>query len=1064
MLEITKFFMKNKKFTFVLSIFLVVFGMGALSKLNSESFPSVNMATAVITTNYDGASPEDIETKITKPLEDEIRGVIGIKDVKSNSQAGLSSIVVRIDIDNADVVKSMADLQKAIDRVTDLPPDLRDPPSFIEIKSEEFPVMEIALVGDNTNRQRDRIADLFKEEIEDNKSVLKVNYSGFNEREFKIQLRPERLKELHIGVTEIINKIKSRNVNVPGGHLKDSKFQQLLRLEGKIKSAKDIENIVIRSNFSGERVLLKDVATIIDGYKDQSVIAHYNGDEATILIVTKKGGADTLAMVEDLNKKLEKFRNTYQENYKFHVYHNEGDKVLSRLNILASNAVSGLILVIVFLLIFLPGKIGLMASLSLPLAIMGTIGFMPIFGMNLNTITILALVIALGMLVDNSVVISENYARLRHNGIAAFDAAFLSIKSLWMPITATAFTTIAAFLPMLVTKGIMGQFIMFIPILVTISLVMSLAESFFLLPMRLVAIDAITISSGTKLKKKEPKKRDWFHTTILPNFGKLMEWLLAHRYKTLLIYLGMLVGSILMMTVGNKMDLFPADQTEMYVGRMEMPKGTKLVDSDQALVVATKMVMESKYGKHIDHIVTRSGVQRSGPTDPKGKTGDYVGLLSIYVNDFAKNNLRSTDLISEFNTLKVPGTKEIAFEAVINGPPVGDPVNATFRSNNKKSLNNLIKEVTTQLAAVPGIRDVKVNDVTGDDEIYIDINYDKADRLNLDVNAIGQTVRSAISGKVISDVTLDNKKVDLQLKLDAKSRKNISDLMALKVMDSQGNLIPLSQLATFRRETGSQEIKRYDYKRSKTVTANVNVDAITAIEANDKLNSIFLSLQSEFPDVSIAFGGEAESTNESMSSLFDALILSLIGIFALLVFIFNSFLRPAIIMSTIPLGLVGFSIAFAGHGRPISFLALIGIIGLGGIIVNSGIVLISFIEELKIAEPDTELSSILVKASQLRLRAVVVSSLTTISGLFPTAYSIGGSDAMLVPMTLAMFWGLTSGTVLTLMWVPCFYAILEDMTAWVTKIVKKTKLGHISVNTEDKGQASLETTTAESKV
>ena len=268
-------------------------------------------------------------------------------------------------------------------------------------------------------------------------------------------------------------------------------------------------------------------------------------------------------------------------------------------------------------------------------------------------------------------------------------------------------------------------------------------------------------------------------------------------------------------------------------------------------------------------------------------------------------------------------------------------------------------------------------------------------------------------------------------------RQAVSDLEKVKVMDRQGNLIPITAFSTFNRKVGAPQIKRFDFKRSKTLTGDINEDVITSAQANKILMSLFDKYKRDYPDIGLSFGGAAESTKESMESLFNALVLSLIGILALLVFIFGSYLRPIIIMSTIPLGLFGFSVAFSLHQRPISFLALIGIIGLGGIIVNSGIVLISFIDQLRLENPQMELKRILAKASGMRLRAVMVTSLTTISGLLPTAYGIGGSDAILIPMTLAMAWGLTSGTILTIVWVPCAYAILEDLTSFVQKLFSR---------------------------
>jgi multidrug efflux pump subunit AcrB len=1044
MKTLAKFFIDNSKLTIVLSIALTVFGIMGLKKLNSESYPQVSFAMGIVTTNYDGASAEDIETKITKPIEDELRGVSGIKDVRSTSQSGLSTIFVRADLDNVDVDKVMSDIQKAIDRTTGLPKDLNDPPKFLEIESAEFPVYQIAISGHNENRHRDKIANLLKEELEDNDRVKSVSFSGYAERRFQVKLDNDALIKHHIGLEEVMAKISARNVNIPGGSLKTIRSQQLLRLEGKIKDAKELENILIRSNFSGQSIYLKDVAKVVDGEEEIKIKSRYNGQDATLLTVTKKAGADTLKLVDEVIVKLDKFKKQHTD-VSFHVFNDESEKVRNKLEVLSSNAISGLILVVIFLFIFLPGRIGIMASISLPLAVMGTVGMMPSLGMNLDAITILALVIALGMLVDNSVVISENFTRLRQEGLEAQEAALESVRTLWLPITATAMTTIAAFVPMLVTKGIMGQFIKWIPIVVSISLLLSLAESFFFLPMRLA-------KAGGEIKKvEEGKNKDWFHR-FEKKFENLMDVVVSNRYKFLLVFFGLFVLSGIFFKA-NQFILFPADQTETYIARFKAETGTRL-DETHNIVEELSKKIKTTLGKDVKHIIGKAGQSKVQLTDPKAEDGNNVGMLYIYVTDHAKFNRSHIDVLKHLRKITLPSATSLTFEAMENGPPVGNAIDVTFRSNSFTDLDNSMAEVIAELSKVDGVLDLKINDVIGDDEVYIDIDYQKVDRLGLTVDAVGTAVRTAISGKVASTVTIDNKEVELKVRLQEKYRNDINALKQVKIMDQKGNLVPLGTLAKFRKETGAPQIKRYKYKRSKTLSGDVNQEIMTSVQANKKLKEIFAKIESKYPSVSLVFGGAAESTKESMESLFQASILACIGIFGILVFLFKSYLRPIIIMFTIPLGLLGFSIAFylpglsgyADRSRPISFLALIGIIGLAGIIVNSGIVLISFIDQMK-AEGKLSLHEILVKASGMRLRAVLVTSLTTVSGLIPTAYGIGGSDAMLVPMTLAMASGLISGTILTLIFIPCAYAVLEDYLAFISRIFSRES--SVELDTDD---------------
>lgn len=1035
---IADFFIRNFKLTLVLMIFMIVIGIQGINRMNSETWPAVDFAIATITTSYKGASPEDIEALITKPIEDEIRGVSGIKDVKSVSQIGRSQIVVRIDMDNVDEVKAMDDLQKAVQRVSKLPPDLEQQPAFLEIKSAEFPAIEIAVVGSGDDRLRDRIADLLKEEVEDIDAVKDVRPSGYREREFTVELDMVKLESLNIGVSEVLMKASARNISTPGGDMKDA-TKRLVRLDAKVKNAEELGELVIRSNFAGQIVRLKDVARAVDGAEEAKTLATWNGQEAVLLIVNKKAGADTIKLADSVFEVVKRYQESHKE-VSFHVYNNEANKVRDKLATLNSNAISGLLIVVTVLLIFIPGWVGIMASISLPLAILTTLGIMPMFGMNLDSITILALIIAMGMLVDNSIVITDNFVGLRKGGMATHDALVKSIVDLWAPITATAFTTIAAFLPMLVTKGIMGKFIMGIPIIVTIALLVSLFESFFFLPMRLSFV-------GNRVKLTSDGGKDWFgkYRTKFENF---MRWVVRHRYITVGAMLLLVVASMVVNGMFNKFILFPAEHTEVYTARIEAPVGTTLETTRQMAAELSKKVQEVGGKEYVREVIARAGTSKGRPDDAKGGEGDNQGLLTIYATEFAKYNVPYTDFLKRLREgidTKAYGT--VIFEEQVNGPPVGAAVSATFRSNDAVKNQEVLDQVMATLSATPGIIDLKIEDVIDSDEVLVNVDYPLADRLGVSVSDIGTTVRTAMGGLFISDVTLNNKEVNLNVKFQDDNRKNYKDLSQIPVMDKQGNLVPLGRLAKFEAKPGTPQIKRFDYKRARTITASVDGVKITSPAANGILKKKWEELQTKYPEVSLVQGGENESTAESLQSLFDAMVLALIGIFALMVFMFRSFLMPFVIMLTIPLGLIGFFISFSLHQRPVSFMALIGIIGLAGIIVNSGIVLIEFINVLR-KEGKLPLEEILVQASGQRLRAVITTSLTTVAGLFPTAYGIGGADSMLIPMTMAMAWGLTTGTIFTLIFIPPAVAIVEDWIGLLLKLPGFRSFGKLGKNVE----------------
>lgn len=1033
MKALSKFFIENPKLTIVFIIFLLFYGLMGLKKMNAESWPSVDFATALVETEYFGATPEDIEVKITKPIEDEIRGVSGLKDVRSTSQAGRSKIVIRVDMDNPKVIvkEVMADIQRAVDRAKDLPADLRDKPKFIEIKSEEFAAMEIAVVGENHSRQRDLVADALKEDLEDDKSVKEVKLDGYREREFEIQLSRKKLDEFHIGVDEVIRKLGSRNTNVPGGEVEDTTLRRMVKVDGKVKSAEELGAVVIRSNFNGQMVFLRDVARVKDGQETARVLTRYMGDKAVLMQVTKKAGADTLKLVAKVNPILERYRKQYPE-LKFVVFNDEGVRVQNKISTLSTNAVSGLVIVISVLLFFMPGRVGAMVAVSLPISLMATIGMMPSFGLTLNSITILALIIAMGMLVDNSVVISDDYLRRRRLGVNSLDAAVETVGDLWIPITATAFTTIAAFLPMMATTGIMGRFIYAIPVVVTTALLFCLFECFLLLPMRLHFV----AKNMKNFNDDQAQKKGWFDK-VSAVFENFMTWVVDHRYLTALGMISVVVFSFIVIGVFNKFILFPADQTEIYIGRIDLPVNTRVEETYRNTRLLEQKINEVLTDKIVKHSISYAGSQLTRPDDVKGQNGDNVGLVRFFATDYAKFNIPHTEVLAKLRKIKMEGAK-LTFEEQINGPPVGSPVSVTFRSNNGRSLDSLIGKIKTELEATKGVFDVKVDDVYGPDEIHVMLDYTKVDQLGLTTMSVGNTVRTALTGTLVSDVTLNNKEAELNVKFADVSKRDTKDLQQLKILDSRGNLVPLSVLAKFEETRGTPQIKRFDYKRAKTLIGNVDTTVTTSVVANKLVADLYAKYQPEHPDVSVVFGGEQESTNESMASLANAMVLALIGIYAIMVYIFRSYLAPGLIMTTIPLGLLGISIAFWAHGRPVGFLAMIGVIGLAGIMVNNGIILIDFINQMR-AQGELTLREILIKAPTIRLRPVMATSLTTMGGLFPTAYGIGGADSMLVPMTLAMAWGLTTGTILTLVWIPAGYGIIEDVSTKSAQVWAKIR-------------------------
>ncbi|MAF89870.1 MAG: hypothetical protein CL674_01255 [Bdellovibrionaceae bacterium] len=1026
------FFIDNYKVSLVLMGLAILMGLQGLANLRKESRPPVDFAKAQVLSLYPGSSAEEVEEKITRKIEDEIRQVDGLKDVKSVSQAGRSTITIRVDMDNVDTDEVMNELQRAVQKVSDLPEDMLEAPTFTRFKAAEIPIFELTINGSNEDRKRDALAFQLKTELEDIKGVAEVRYSGYREREYQILLKPEKMRSLHVGIPEVLSAVRGRTQNIPAGSIEDPENQMLVRVTGQVEYAQELANLVVRSNFSGQKILIKDIADVRDGMEDATILTRNNGQPATVLTVTKKEKADTLDTVAQLEMVIEGFKERMlPEGYSLTVFNNESTRIKEQLGIVIGNAVGGLALVLIILIIFLPGSLGFATALSLPIALLGTIGLMPGMGVTFNTISMMALVIAIGMLVDNSVVISENYARLREEGLEIKEAALKAAHQFWVPLTATVLTTIAAFLPMLVTKGVMGQFIKWIPIIVTLSLSMSLLESFFLLPARL----QWTVRNVKP--KEEEEKRDWFEG-IQNRFEAFMRLAIRRRYIVSVLIGLLFFGSLFINVFLNRFELFPSNAVETYLAFYETPIEYNLEKTDSLthrLVEDVHRVLADEPKDMIESIITRAGVAMKNPGDANAKNGEYVGMMQIVVPAEIAREQDSLQILKKLRGIDKGQFTKLSFEAQKNGPPVGAAMSLTFRSNYKAELKELVGKFQSEISKIEGVVDLETDVVRGGPEFRVIPNYQRIASMNINTNEVGTALRTALQGAIVSELTRDGDDFYIRVRYRDKERATMKSLKNTYIMDSATRrLVPLYSIVDIKREEAPEVRKHFDMKTAITVTSNVEQDKITSIVLNKKAADIAQNLLKDYPRVSLVVGGEAESTKESISSLMQAMVLSALGIFGILVFLFRSFLRSFLVISTIPLGLIGVSISFFLHNRPLSFFALIGVVGLAGVIVNAAIVLVSYIDET-LEEGKLSFQDALAQASTHRLRSVLVTGLTTVGGLMPSAYGIGGTDEVLVPMTLALSWGLISGTIVTLIWVPCGYAIIEDYMAVVWKVV-----------------------------
>ena len=1034
MKKIIEIFTENWRFSFIITALLLAIGGISLPLLQKEILPPVNFARITIQTIYPGASPEEVQDKVTTVIEDELRGISDIKDVRSVSQNNRSEINIRIDIDSNNSENVINNIQRAVQRASSkLPSEVLEAPVIIEQKASELPVLEAAIIGPNKNRERDKIAERLEEIINDIPGVAQVRFTGYSERQLQIMLSREKLAFHQVGLVEVTRAISSHMQNIPAGYIEGDGSKKLVRVMGKVSTPREISDIIIRTNDAGNAIKTGDVAKVLDSGKKQDVITRIDGKEALLLTVTKEENIDAISVLKKIKYEIEKFKKTIPAGYDLQIYNDAGINISNRLEIVTFNALAGFIVVVLVLFVFLPGRIGILSALSLPISTLGTIALMIYLGANFNVITMVALVICLGNLVDNSVVVSEYYVRLREDGMESKQAAIKSAHQFWVPFTASTITILAAFLPMVFTKGVLGQFIKWIPIIVSIALVLSLIEALTLLPARL---QFFSLS-----KKKENSQKKSRLNDLEKKFGELINFSIKRRSITYMALTGLIFLAIAVTVLFNRFELFPAEGVENYTARFSAAAGTPVEKTD---IIGRELNdrIYSVLGKDtIKSIITRSGQQQFGIGDSQAKQGEHVGLLIVNIFPDKAAILNSKDVIMKLKKIEKPdGCASLSFSNIQNGPPVGKALTVTFKSSNNDSLAKAVKTFTEKVGKIDGIQNLETDEEATGREYRVIINEKVAGMAQINVDTIGRQLRTALEGVPVAKINKDGKDFDLIVKFDDSDKSSLAKLKSIDILSPRELMVPLKNISSFTEENSPKIIKKYNFRTAVTITADVDPAKITSAIANFNSREVFREIKKTIPDVDAVFGGEEETTRESLISLGIALLLAVVGIFATLVFTFKSFSKPILILSTIPLGLVGVMFAFAITRTPLSFMAFVGVVGLAGVVINAAIVLVDYIEELRIRYPSWNLADILSKASSDRLRAVMATGITTVIGLLPTALGLGGYDSILVPLTLALSWGMIIGTLLTLVWIPSGYMMLEKKNSAISVITENISL------------------------
>jgi len=1008
---------RNRTSVAVLTLMLGVFGVWSYLTLPRESAPDVPIPIILVTTVYEGVSPADVESAITIKIEKELAGLKGVKEVRSTSAEGFSSIIIEflpdVVIDDAlQHVRDKIDLAKA-----ELPQEAEEP-VLTEINVAEFPIMMVNLSGSISPVRLKFIADELEDVIESIPGVLNCDVLGALEREIRLEVDQDKVAAYGLTIPEIISLIPAENVNISAGGLETEGTKFNVRVPAEFVEPEEVDKLIIAVR-GGQPIYLTDVAQVRDTFKDRSQFARLNGRETITLAIQKRVGENIIRIAEAVKYVLAEAQRQVPSGVRFDITLDQSRDIRMMVKDLENNMLSGLILVVAVLLLALGWRVSVIVASSIPLSMLLCVIVVQALGYTLNMVVLFALIMALGMVVDNAIVIVENIYRHYQTRRDRIQAAMSGTAEVAWPVIASTATTVAAFGPLVFWPGIMGDFMKYLPITVSIALLSSLFVALVINP---------TLSSLlVRARPRDPDRESRF----LRGYRHLLETALRHRATALALAVLLLIGlGIYYGKRGHGVELFPSMDPYRAIINIRCPQGTSIYETDRlAREIESRL---TPFEKDLKHVVANVG-STGDMTFGEGSSGEHVANITLTFHDYEERPRPSSLAVAEIReTLRdIPGA-EIKVEKQEEGPPTGAAVTVRIIGQDFATLEALSEEARRRIANVPGLVNLRSDHEATRPELAFRIDRRRAMLLGVNTAIVGNFLKTCVFGREVSKYRQFNDEYDITVRLPPEQRQNIDDLFRLRVPNDVGAAVPLSSLGDFEYTGGYGTIRRVNQKRVITLSGDAEgrLDTEVLAEVKERLAGLDLPL-----GYSIGYAGKDQEQREAEAFLSKAFVIAVFLITLILVMQFNSLRVPFIIMTTVILSLIGVLAGLLICHMPFGIIMTgVGVISLAGVVVNNAIVLLDYTRLLQ--QRGLDLEDAAVQAGCTRLRPVLLTAITTILGLVPMAVGVSydfsemrwnlrsESSQWWASMAIAIIFGLAFATILTLVVVPTLYVSL----------------------------------------
>ncbi len=1055
---------KNNVTVNLIMVFIILAGIFTVMNMRRELFPQFSLDMIVVTVIYPGSSPEEVEEGICIKIEERIESIEGIERIISTAREGNGEVLAELET-GADAQKILDEIKAEVDRI-DTFPDEAEEPIVMEIINQD-PTISVAIFGEVSEARLRQLAEGIRDDLLDAKfvsqkkdggfqrlvaailkpfqfkqpdAITQIDLVGVRDYEIAIEVSEEDLRRYGISFDQVVNAVRTGSIDLPGGKIKTAQGEILIRAKGQLYTGLEFEKLPLITLDDGTVVRLGQVAKVIDGFEDLDLKTRFNGKQAAIVQVSRTSEQDIIEIATIARNYVETHKSKIPEDFEVAVWGDISTMVEDRIDLMLRNGLQGITLVFIALALFLNLRLAFWVAIGIPISFMAAFVVLSGFDQTINMISLFAFIMTLGILVDDAIIVGENvyshYSRGKSPGSAVVDG----LKEVGGPVVMAVSTTIVAFSPLLFIAGIMGKFIAVMPMAVIIILIVSLGEALIILPTHLH-------HALIQTEKKDRKFTSWHEQlrsrierglqfVIERMYSPAIQYVTKNKYFTLSIGLGVLIISLGIIAGGYvAFVFFPKGESDWIVAEVVYPLGTPFQLTEETITHLEKASFrlnseypefDRKNGKLVINAFAIVGAIPRRDWKPP-EFGGHVGQVWLELASSEKRTQLSTHaILAKWRQLigEIPGVERLQF-ATLEGGPAGNPIEIQLRGHDFVQLEQAAAELKSEIATYPGTFDITDNFKPGKQEQKIRVK-DGARSIGITMRDLARQVRQAFYGDEALRIQRGRDDVKVMVRYSEKERRSIAGIEDMRIRTLDGQEIPIEEVADITPGRSYSVVNRVDRKRTISVLSDIDETAANASVIVADLKANFLpGLLARYPGLTYALEGQEKRTRESLDSIKSGYFLAMMGIFLLLASQFRSYIQPVIIMMAIPFGLIG---AVMGHlilGMEFTIVSIFGIVALSGIVVNDSLILIDFINRAVRSGMDIERA--VIESGRARFRPVLLTSVTTVAGLFPLLLERSFQAQFLVPMAVSLCFGLMVATVLTLLYVPALYLIVQDI-------------------------------------